>query len=80
MRAFERNLETSVRRVARALDIPRTTVHRVLQENGLHPFHYERVQQLQRDEAQRMYFCEGIFKFQCFYYIFLGLIIIKIHK
>lgn len=62
LRAFEENPQNTIRRVSRALGIPRTTVHRVLQENGLHPFHFQRVQQLfPRDEIQRIYFCEGIF-------------------
>ena len=58
---YGENPGTSIRPVARALiRIPRSTVHRVLQQNGLHPFHYQRVQ---RDKAQRIYFCEGIFIF-----------------
>lgn len=62
LRAFEENPGNSVRRVASALGISRCTVHRILRENGLHPFHYQRVHQLlARDEAQRVYFCEGIF-------------------
>lgn len=40
LRAFEENPQNTIRRVSRALDISRTTVHRVLQENGLHPFHF----------------------------------------
>jgi len=62
LRAFEENPQNSVRHVSRTLGIPQTTVHCVLQENGLHPFHFQRVQQLlARDEIQRIYFCEGIF-------------------
>lgn len=62
LRAFEENPQNTIRRVSRALGISRTTVHRVVQENGLHPFHFQRVQQLlPRDEIQRIYFCEGIF-------------------
>lgn len=39
-------------------------MHRILQENGLHPFHFQRVQQLlPRDEIQRVHFCGGIFDF-----------------
>jgi len=64
LRAFEENPQNSVRRVSRALAIPQTTVHRVLRENGLHPYYFQRVQQLlARDEIQRIYFCEGILIF-----------------
>jgi len=64
LRAFEENPQNSVRRVSRALAIPQTTVHRVLRENGLHPYHFQRVQQLlARDEIQRIYFCQGILIF-----------------
>jgi len=73
LRAFEENPQNSIRRVSRALGIPRTTVHRVLKENGLHPFHFQRVQQLlARDEIPRIYFCEGIFisLFQFFFDIY----------
>ena len=52
----------SVRCVAHELDVPRSVVHRILQENGLHPFHYQRVQQLfAQDKRSRVHFCEGIF-------------------
>lgn len=64
LRAFEENPQNSIRRVAHALGIPRSMVHRILRNNGLHPFHYQRVQQLlARDEIQRVHFCEGIFIF-----------------
>jgi len=43
-------------------------VHRILKQNGLHPFHYQRVQQLlPHDEVLRINFCEGIFIFHHFY-------------
>ena len=62
LREFERNPGTSVRRVAAALGICKHTVHRTLRENGLHPYHYRRVQQLlPRNAEQRIWFCEGIF-------------------
>ena len=64
LRAFEDNPGNSVRRVAHALDIPRSTVHRILRENGLHPYHYQRVQQLlERDQRPRVHFCAGILYF-----------------
>ncbi|XP_011687414.1 PREDICTED: uncharacterized protein LOC105449730 [Wasmannia auropunctata] len=53
------NPGNSVRRVARALDLSRCTVHHVLRRNGLHPYHYQRVQDLYPgDEEHRIYFCE----------------------
>jgi len=62
LRAFEQNPHNSIRRVARALGTSRWMVHQVLRENGLRPFHYQRVQHLlARDEVQRVYFCGGIF-------------------
>ena len=64
LHAFEENDGSSVRQIARELNIPKSTVHRILQENGLHPYHYQRVQQLlPRDEIQRVHFCAGIFDF-----------------
>lgn len=66
LHAFEVNPQNSIRRVARALGIPQTTVHCILRENGLHPYHFQRVQQLlARDEMPRIFFCEGILIF-CF--------------
>ena len=62
LRAFEENPGKSVRRIARALGLSRYVVHRTLRRNGLHPYHYQRVQQIfARDAEQRIYFCEGIF-------------------
>jgi len=61
LREFEENPSFSTRRVAR-LDITRNMVHRILQQNGLHPFHCQRVQQLlPHDEKPRIYFCEDNF-------------------
>lgn len=62
LRAFEDNPGNSVRHAAQTLGISRHVVHRVLRQNELHPYHYQRVQQLlPRDAEQRIYFCEGIF-------------------
>lgn len=62
LQEFEENSGNSVRRVARLLELSRNVVHRTLHINGLHPYHYQRVQQLlPRDAEQRIYFCEGIF-------------------
>lgn len=62
LRAFEDNPGNSVRHAAQTLGISRHVVHRVLRQNELHPYHYQRVQQLlPRDAEQSIYFCEGIF-------------------
>ena len=64
LRMFDENPRTSVRRAARALGLPRCMVHRILRRNNLRPYHYQRVQQLlERDEAPRVHFCEGIYLF-----------------
>ncbi|EZA50335.1 hypothetical protein X777_11259, partial [Ooceraea biroi] len=61
LRMFEENPRNSVRRTARALGYSRYVVHRTLRENKLHPYHFQRVQQLLAgDYEQRIYFCEGI--------------------
>ncbi|XP_029175007.1 uncharacterized protein LOC114943535 [Nylanderia fulva] len=44
LRAFEENPRTSVRRVSRMLGLSRYVVHHL--QNGLHPYHHQRVQQL----------------------------------
>ena len=62
LQAFDENPGDSVRRVARRLGVSRYVVHRTLRQNGLHLYHYQRVQQLlPRDYEQRIYFCEGTF-------------------
>ncbi|EFN88324.1 hypothetical protein EAI_14917, partial [Harpegnathos saltator] len=59
--AFYENPGNSVRRAARELNLSQYNVHRTLREDQLHPYHYQRVQQLlPRDLEQRIYFCEGI--------------------
>lgn len=64
LRVFEENPCNSTRSVARRFNTSQHTVLKILHENGLHPFHFQRVQQLlARDERQRIYFCEGIFLF-----------------
>jgi len=40
LREFEENPSFSIRRVARILGITRDMVHRILKQNGLHPFYY----------------------------------------
>jgi len=62
LRALEENPQNSVRRLARMLDLSRHMVHCTLRQNGLHPFHFQRVQQLlPRDQESRIDFCEGNF-------------------
>jgi len=70
LREFEENPSFNIRRVARIFGITRDMVHRILKQNGLHPFHYQRVQQLlPRDEESRINFCKGIFIFHSFLFI-----------
>ncbi|RLU25697.1 hypothetical protein DMN91_001854 [Ooceraea biroi] len=65
LREFERNPRNSVRRVAGALGISNSLVHRTLRRSGLRSYHYQRVQQLLPGDAQpRIFFCEG-FLAQC---------------
>ena len=59
--AFYENPRISIRSASRELRLSRYGVHRTLLENKLHPYHYQRVQQLlPRDLQQRIHFCEGI--------------------
>jgi len=59
---FGENPGSSVRRASNTLNLSKYMINRTLHENGLHPYHYQRVQQLlPRDQEQRVYFCEGIF-------------------
>lgn len=53
LHAVDRNPGTSVRALAVATGRAGTTVHRVLQGEGLHPFHVQRVQLLQLDDHPR---------------------------
>ncbi|XP_011875349.1 PREDICTED: uncharacterized protein LOC105566168 [Vollenhovia emeryi] len=64
---FYENPGTSVRRAAHELGLSRYAVHQTLRENRLHPFHYQRVQQLlPRDFQQRINFCEGLLLFNIY--------------
>jgi hypothetical protein len=48
----------SIREIAQEVDISSRSVHRVLNENRLHPFHYTRVQHLEpEDYPARRNFC-----------------------
>lgn len=53
LNAVDRNPDTSVRALAVATGTSRTTVHRVLQGEALHPFHVQRVQLLQPEDPPR---------------------------
>jgi hypothetical protein len=55
------NPRTSVRCIAHEFGFSRYAVHHTLRVNQLHPYHYQRVQQLlPRDLQPRINFCEGI--------------------
>ncbi|XP_018403097.1 PREDICTED: uncharacterized protein LOC108780024 [Cyphomyrmex costatus] len=57
LEAFEENPRNSIRHAAHALEVSRLVVHRTLRENQLHPYHFQRVQQLlERDEVPRICF------------------------
>lgn len=52
------NPTVSVRSIARQVNVGRTSVHRTLKEQLLHPYHIQRVQDLhQGDFARRLQFC-----------------------
>jgi len=62
LETFEENPGNSIRRVSRMLGLSHYMVRHILRVNGLHPYHYQRVQQLlARDQQQRVNFCGGIF-------------------
>ncbi|KAL6417600.1 hypothetical protein ACFW04_012632 [Cataglyphis niger] len=55
---IEENSQNSVRHLAETLGLSRHLVHRTLRQNGLHPYHFQRVQQLlPRDQEPRINFC-----------------------
>lgn len=57
---FENDPTTSVREVARATGVSKTTVHKVIADTGKHPYHYRKVQQLlPNDYQRRVQFCGG---------------------
>jgi len=63
---FEENPGSSIRRVSRMLGLSRYMVHHILRVNGLHPYHYQRVQLFARDQQQRVNFCGDIFRSSLF--------------
>lgn len=65
LRAVEVQPSVSVRRLAVQLQLPRTRVHRTLQNNGLYPFHLTPVQDLLPGDAQRrVEFCQWLLRQQ----------------
>jgi len=63
LRAFEDNPRNSVRRVADMFGMSSIVVHRLLRQNGLRPYHFQRVQQLLAGDGERINFCKGIYLF-----------------
>ncbi|KAJ8953310.1 hypothetical protein NQ318_012104 [Aromia moschata] len=64
LRAVEQNPRASVRRIANQLEVSRMLVWRVLKENFLHPYHFQKVQSLQpQDYPLRMDFCQLMLDF-----------------
>jgi len=58
---FTRNPGTSIRRVSAQLGISKSSVERILQSEGLHAYHYRRVQNLNEpDFRSRAIFCSWI--------------------
>lgn len=56
--AMEEDPSTSVRQISRNTGLARTTVHRALRRQQLHPFHIQRVQALlPQDYPPRLHFC-----------------------
>lgn len=58
---LEENPSTSVRRIARQRNMPKSRVHRILKQNNKYPFHLTKVQALLAgDPQQRLSFCRLI--------------------
>lgn len=56
--AVEENPGVSVREISRMHEVPKDSVHRILVDEGLHPYHYTRVQHLlPHDYFRRKDFC-----------------------
>lgn len=59
LREIQNDPTTSVRAIEAATGIPKSSVHKILQREKLHPYHYRRVQTLlPRDYPLRVAFCE----------------------
>jgi hypothetical protein len=59
--AVQRSPRASTRRLARRCGVTKSIVWRILNENKLHPYHLQKVQQLQPgDPARRLDFCKWL--------------------
>lgn len=69
LRHIENEPQTSTRRISRQFNIPQSTVHRVIRRNMLHPYHYQKVQELlPQDLEPRMIFCNFILNQNVFFH------------
>lgn len=63
LREIRRDPHTSIRRVAERTGRPATTVHRVLKTEGLHPYHFTPVQELEVfDPVARLEYCRVLLR------------------
>lgn len=61
----ERDSTVSVRTLERRIGIPKSRVHRILQQEGFHPYHFQKVQQLKAaDYPRRVTFCQEMLRRQ----------------
>ena len=61
LHAVQRSLRTSTRRIARQLRVSQSNVWRLLHDEGLYPYHLQRVQDLQPDDYNtRVQFCRWL--------------------
>lgn len=61
LRRVEENPEISIRRLSAATAIPRTSIHRVIRAQLLHPYHHTNVQELlPTDLPLRLHFCQWL--------------------
>nr|XP_022905995.1 uncharacterized protein LOC111417835 [Onthophagus taurus] len=59
----EENPTMSTRKLSTVLDIPKTTINRVLRSNNIHPYHYSAVQELHPGDAEmRLEFCHELLR------------------
>jgi len=53
----------SIRAISRQINVSRSTVHRVLQDERMHPYHFSMVQQLKEEDAEhRIEFCRWLLR------------------
>lgn len=63
LREVERDPSTSVRRISRRTRVARSSAHRILKRNNLHPYHVQRVQSLlPSDYQRRVDFCREMLR------------------